>query len=373
MELLDKQLDCSLHGNFKQGFKIAEELEEQILKKKGQLYVDTSEAYIKFKQLEEQTLNYIRADYNRGWYKMMSGDLFGGFVLMNSGREAGTWGNKHIGTNKPLWNGEDLNGKHVLFVGEAGIGDQLLFIRFVKNISDKGGKVIVVCDDYGLSSIFSRIPEVSAVVNYEAALSVYHDYWVPSMAAPQILKTQYRELTGGTYLTANDEYIKKFKSLVKSSKLKVGIRWLSMPKEGVCHTLGDAYLPRRFPANLMFNATMQDHVQLYSLQRDEGCENLPRMSGIVDLAPVLQSWEDTAGAIYNLDLVITSCTSVAHLSAAMGKPTWIVIPLMAYYVWAMPGNKTLWYDQVRLFRQKTYGKWDEPFKKIKEELNAYST
>jgi hypothetical protein len=371
MELLDKQLQHSLHGNFEEGWDICQKLEKQMLESKAQLYTDIQESYVKYKQLEEKGINYIRANYNRGWYMMMRGDLLAGFTLMNEGRNADLWGNKHIGTDKPLWDGSNIDGKHILFVCEAGFGDQMLFIRFVKDIAKKGGKVIVACDDYGLSSIFSRIPEVSAVVDYKAALAVYHDCWIPSMAAPQILKTTYDDLSGNHYLTAKDECIESFKSLIQSDKLKVGIRWLSMPREGVCNTLGDAYLSRKFPADLMFNAVMQDHVQLYSLQRDEGSEQLPRMSGIVDLAPELKTWEDTAGAIENLDLVISSCTSVAHLAAAMGKPTWIIIPLMAYYTWALPGNKTPWYNSVKLFQQEVYEKWDAPFERIKENLNAY--
>lgn len=371
MDLLDKQLSCSLHGDFNQGFAISKELEKHMLETKSQLYVDTQEAFIKFKQLEETTINYARADYNRGWYEIMNGNLLEGFTLMNTGRKVDLWGNKHIGTDKPLWDGNDLNGKYVLFVCEAGYGDQMLFIRFVKDVAAKGGKVIVACDDYGLGSLFSRIPEISAVINYKAALAAYHDCWLPSMAAPQILRTEYNDLSGKSYLIAKDDYAQKFKSLIQSDKLKVGIRWLSMPKEGICNTLGDAYLSRKFPAQLMFDAVMQEHVQLYSLQTDEGKEQCPHTAGIVDLEPQLQSWEDTAGAIANLDLVISSCTSVAHLAAAMGKPTWVIVPLMAYYVWAVPGEKSAWYDSIKLFRQKTYGQWEHPFNEIRKELKSY--
>lgn len=373
MDKLDEQLNCSLHGDFKQGFELCSQIQEEITSTQVELRRNTQEAYIKFKQLEEQSINYIRADYNRGWYKMMDGKLLEGFTLMNRGRNAGLWGNKSIGTDKPIWNGtQSLKGKHVLFVCEAGLGDQILFVRFVEEISNKGAKVIVACEDYGLGSIFAGMYEVSAVINYKATLSVYHDYWIPSMAVPQVLGLEYEDLFGFQYLTAHHDYIKKFSKLIHSAKLKVGIRWLSMPKEGVCNTLGDAYLSRKFPAQLMFDAVLgQDNVQIYSLQRDEGADQCPRMSGVIDLAPELKSWEDTAGAIENLDLVITSCTSVAHLAAAMGKPTWIVVPLMAYYTWALPGNKTPWYDSVRLFRQEVYGSWLEPFDKIRNELKMY--
>jgi len=372
LELLDKQLKCSLYGDFERGKALCKELQDKMLLTKGNLYIDTQNAYIKFKQLEEQTINYTRADYNRGWYEMMNGNLLEGFKLMNMGRSANLWGNKHIGTDKPIWRGEYLYGQHVLFICEAGLGDQIMFIRFVNDIAAKKGKVIVACEDYGLGSIFSRMPGVSAVVQYRNALDVYHDYWVPSMGAPEILCTEYKDLSGKPYLTPHPDYVEKFKRLITSDKLKVGIRWLSMPAEGVCNTLGDAYLSRRFPADLMFEATLQDHVQLYSLQRDEGTELLPRMSGIVDLEPELKSWEDTAGAIANLDLVISSCTSVAHLAAAMGKPTWIVVPLMSYFSWSLSGRLTPWYDSVRLFRQTEHGSWDKPFEDIRRELSGFT-
>jgi hypothetical protein len=57
----------------------------------------------------------------------------------------------------------------------------------------------------------------------------------------------------------------------------------------------------------------------------------------------------------------------------MGKPTWTVVPLMAYYTWSLPGDKTPWYNSVKLFRQEEYQKWDAPFERIGKELNEYTT
>jgi len=52
----------------------------------------------------------------------------------------------------------------------------------------------------------------------------------------------------------------------------------------------------------------------------------------------------------------------------MGKETWVIIPTMPYYVWAVPGSKSTWYDSVKLIRQKDYGNWDKPFAKVKQGL-----
>jgi len=68
-------------------------------------------------------------------------------------------------------------------------------------------------------------------------------------------------------------------------------------------------------------------------------------------------------------LVITSCTSIAHLAGAMGVETWVIVPILPYYLWALPTNTTPHYDSVTLFRQEKYGCWEAPFMKIKSELN----
>jgi len=82
----------------------------------------------------------------------------------------------------------------------------------------------------------------------------------------------------------------------------------------------------------------------------------------------LDSWHDTQAAIASCDLVISSCTSVSHLAAAMGVPTWVVTPIMPYFLYALDGDRTPYYDGMRLFRQEIYGDWQAPFDKIKAEL-----
>ena len=76
----------------------------------------------------------------------------------------------------------------------------------------------------------------------------------------------------------------------------------------------------------------------------------------------LDTWEDTAKAVASCELVVTSCTSVAHLAGAMGVPTWIVVPYVSYYLWTYPGAVTPYYDSMTLYRQTKVDSWEEPFK-----------
>ena len=68
-------------------------------------------------------------------------------------------------------------------------------------------------------------------------------------------------------------------------------------------------------------------------------------------------------------MVITTCTSVAHASASMGKKTFIFIPISAYYTWSHSTKQSPWYgDNVTLLRQQKPRSWNEPLLELKEIL-----
>ena len=137
--------------------------------------------------------------------------------------------------------------------------------------------------------------------------------------------------------------------------MRVGIRWSGNPKfEHEQH--------RRFDPAPLF--ALQG-VELVSLQKDP---TAPVPNHVT--VPSLATWEETRDVISGLDLVITSCTSVAHLSGAMGVPTWTIVPILAYYLWALPGDDTPWYNSMRLYRQERAGDWDAPFDRIHQDLRS---
>jgi ADP-heptose:LPS heptosyltransferase len=70
------------------------------------------------------------------------------------------------------------------------------------------------------------------------------------------------------------------------------------------------------------------------------------------------------GAMSNMDLIITSCTSVAHVAGALGIPTWVIVPLLPYYTWADMKKESYWYESVSLYRQKVWKDWSDPFVEV---------
>ena len=75
---------------------------------------------------------------------------------------------------------------------------------------------------------------------------------------------------------------------------------------------------------------------------------------------------DSIEIIRSLDLVITSDTAIAHLSATLGKKTWIALPMVANWRWFTDKQKTKWYPNVTLYRQEKIGEWERVFEIIRE-------
>lgn len=300
--------------------------------------------------LRNQPQDDLRVLFNLGWHEMRHGNLKKGFEYLNYGRFINVFGLPAIPGQ--IWKDESLGGKTLLFRCEGGYGDQILNFRFAKRFQEMGARVLVSCASE-LKELFSRHGFIC--IDNEAIHFSYYDYWIPAMSASYILGLEYDDLDGSPYIIANNPS----KLFSKPNTLKVGIRWSGNPKfEDEQH--------RRFPPQLMIDLHDTPNTTFYSLQRDENCiDGLP----FADMREQLKTWEDTTNIIAGLDLVITSCTSIAHLAGSIGIPTWIVTPIMPYYTWSVPGEKSSWYDSVRLFRQEKYGEWDTPFKNIRNELN----
>jgi hypothetical protein len=299
--------------------------------------------------LREQSQDDTRVLFNLGWHEMRHGNMIKAFEHFNYGRFINVFGLPALPGK--IWKNEPLENKTLLFRCEGGYGDQILNFRFAKKFQEMGARVLVSCAPE-IKELFSR--QGFICVDNEIVMGAHYDYWVPAMSAAYVLGMELDDLDGSPFISAKEPR----KLFSKEGTLKVGIRWSGSPDfEDEQH--------RRFPPDLMINLHDIPNTTFYSLQRDENLvDGLP----FGDMREQMKTWEETANIIAGCDLIISSCTSVAHLAAAMGKPTWIVIPIMPYYTWVVPGNTSAWYDSVRLFRQEKYGEWDEPFLKIREEL-----
>jgi ADP-heptose:LPS heptosyltransferase len=90
---------------------------------------------------------------------------------------------------------------------------------------------------------------------------------------------------------------------------------------------------------------------------------------IVHVGTTLTDFSETAALISLMDMVISVDTAVAHLSAAIGRPTWILLPFTPDWRWMLNRKDSPWYAAARLFRQQRHGDWDEVVTRVLSELS----
>ena len=304
-----------------------------------------------------------RVRFGMAPFALADGELQPGLTLLEYGRQINCWGGHEWGQfNIPMWDGQrSLSGKRVLLHCEGGLGDEILNLRAISWIKEAGGKSVVLCSKDLMQLVATS--EADAVIAPGSANSVQCDYWIPSMSAPRLFNKTWDTLWPGQYIFNDATALSKtWQKIIPKApgKLNIGLRWQGNPKfENQQH--------RRFPPDDLFSATKFDNVVRWSLQKD--CETtLP--DDVADLEPFLSSWSHTVAAMSRMDLVITSCTSIAHAAGALNIPTWVVLPVMAYYYACKPGEKTDWYPSMTLYRQETYGDWIAPFKQVRQALET---
>jgi len=305
-------------------------------------------------KLNEERPTDHRAAYNRSWYLLRQEDIKNGYKEMDRGRYCGIIGSKKPDTPMPEWDGKSKG--TILLYCDHGLGDQIHQVRYAKDLVARGNKVVVACTGM-LAQLFSTVEGVSAVIQHGAEFGIYHDFWTYAMVAPYPLGYDLEDISGAPYIP--------MPKVIKGNKKRIGLRWQGSSKFEEDHN-------KKFPYELLFSAVKDASVEyeFISLQKDEGADDCPLWVKSVPL----DSWTDTQRAIASCDLVISSCTSVGHLAAAMGVETWTVLPIMGYYLYAadMKDENGFdvcpYYDSMKLFRQETFGVWTEPFDKIKERL-----
>ncbi len=115
-------------------------------------------------------------------------------------------------------------------------------------------------------------------------------------------------------------------------------------------------------------------VSFVSLQKDPRPDDLAPLRDrpeIVDLTSDLTDFAETAALIACLDLVITVDTSVAHLAAALGCPTWILLPFAPDWRWLLDRDDSPWYPTVKLFRQTETRDHADVIECVRAELEAH--
>ncbi len=263
------------------------------------------------------------------------------------------------------WKGETAKDKTLYVYADQGFGDVIQFSRLLKLARKRVGKIYFECQHelYDLMKSLDGYDELFISSADFRAKSEY-DFQLPLMSLPYALQLTKENIPAEVpYLQAPEDklhYWEKFFS--NYTGFNVGITWRGNPvfrKNNLRSAALENFLELKSP-----------YVNLFSLQMpvSESEKKIMAENGVTDISGLLFSFADTAAAVKNLDLIISTDTSLPHLAGALGKPVWIMLAKIPDWRWELSGTASDWYPTMKIFRQKELGFWDEPFGKAKEEL-----
>lgn len=325
-----------------------------------------------------------------GLAQLLRGDLKTGWQNYENRWAAGA--TRPASATGALWVGQTpLRGKSIWLANEQGLGDMILFSRYVRWVHGQGPSKIYLEAPPPLERLFSlsfgEIAEVRGIQNSVTKPFCDEVSTVPSLAfaAGTTLDSVPQDVP---YLRApkpREDTHWRLETLPRG--LKVGLAWAGSATHNNDHR-------RSIPWSQFQQCLVHGHVCYVCIKNEvpegvrvfgevDASKGGPRSAAantsaqssanaatfeVADFRDCLHDMAETAAVIQALDLVIAVDTSVAHLAGALGKPVWVLLPFSPDWRWMLGRDDSPWYPSMRLFRQAKAGEWEPVFAQVRSEL-----
>ena len=266
--------------------------------------------------------------------------------------------------SKPLWLGhESLTGKTILLHAEQGFGDTIQFCRYAALAAERGATVVLQVQE-SLASLISTLRHPCCVVPQGQSLPEF-DFHCPLMSLPLAFgTTSVDEIPANVpYLYVDAENRRMWEQrLGNKSRIRVGLCWSGEPGNPNDKN-------RSIPAHMLM-PLLELNCEFHSVQKGIKAEDAEflKASAIRPHDNQLHGFLDAASLVSEMDVIVCVDTAVAHLSGALGKPTWIMLPFAPDFRWLTEREESPWYPTARLFRQQKVGDWHSVIANVSEQL-----
>lgn len=309
---------------------------------------------------ELTNIDYI--DY--AMFLIREGDFKNGFEYYEARFKSETRPVKYPSIKKPVYNGkQDISKKTLLVQAEQGHGDVFLFSRFFNDLKNKTAKIIARVPKTTEKIIRQSFPFVEVVSTKEDLNEAKFDCHIPLMSIPKAVG-----LTKDTipytdkYLVSDENLVREFKNkYFNNSKFKIGIVF-----EGSKRGL----YTRNIKLDYLLPLALIDNVQVYSLQYKEPDETF-KDTKIINTAPFIKTFDETAAIIENMDLIVTVDNSVMNLAGGLGKKTFCLFNLIPEFRWFdLSGDDVKWYKTVKPYQCKKQSEWEPVIERVVADIKG---
>lgn len=338
--------------------------------------------------------NHAEAHFESAFIRLTMGDLVGGFKEYEWRWKTPQFISARLNTERPRWEGENLNGRTIMLAYEQGLGDAIMFVRYAAMIKDVWpASYVRVWVPPELVPLMWWAKGVDESVNSEKDNDEEFDYHIPMLSLPRIFGTSLQTIPADTpYITLGGQTKHPIASRRGESPacppssgqahehtktahgecagqpyhgftklLRLGLVWAGRKEHS-----GDRW--RSINIDLFKPLLEVPGIECHSLQFGERAREADKFLNINRVSEGFKDFTDTARALADIDLLISVDTSVIHLAGAMGVKTWALIPFSPDWRWMLSGETTPWYPTLRLFRQDKRDDWATVIERVRNEL-----
>jgi len=275
-------------------------------------------------------------------------------------------GSVHGAFSQPRWTGEEIRDKTILIYTEQGLGDIILFARYLPMVTRRARRVIVAVNP-SMCRLLKTIEGITIVSIQDVPLPDF-DVHCPLLSLPRAFATRLDSVPATVpYLGVDPAEQARWNERIDGNALRVGIVWAGNPATKRDHFRS----PGLTSVAPLFLVPGIDFIILQVGAGREDLDASPPPPHVLDLGGEVADLADTAAIMSGLDLMISSCTAPLHLAGALGVRTWAMIPFAPYFPWLLERGDTAWYPSVRLYRQEQPGQdWSGVVRRIAVDLAA---
>ncbi|MDD2876764.1 MAG: tetratricopeptide repeat protein [Acidiphilium sp.] len=293
------------------------------------------------------------AHWNRGVAALLGGDYATGFAAYEWRKRHPVYGPHFDRLPAPVWQGGPLTGQHLLVRAEQGLGDTIMFARFLPILARQAAKVTLACHAT-LFPLFGPLGIGLCELDDQAPGDV--DVAIDQMSLPFVLRLTPETIPSAAgYLAPTEAGTRDWSNVIAKppGTLLIGLVWAGNP--------GHSNDQRRsLPDGALNDLLELSGFSFRALQLGGRRGEYP----VADLAPLITDFGTTAEILNHIDALVTVDTSIAHLAGAMGKPCHILLSAACDWRWLLGRDTTPWYDSATLHRQKRLGDWTGPVESV---------
>ena len=315
---------------------------------------------------------YIKAIYSLGQIQIYKGEFSEGWVNFEKRWLSSDYFHKKLETSKPFLQKLESKSLRLLAWNEQGIGDQVMYGSMFNELSDLTSKLSIKIDKRLINVFKTMHPKINFVSSKSFINENEYDFHIPFGHMGKHLRSKKED-----FLQANFPYIcgnNKIKNFIinkykEKDTLLVGLSWSSANKLMSNHkslTL-ETLSPILKIKNIKFISlefTNSSHEadlirKKYGIQilKEKSIDNFNDIEGLCSI-------------IDACDFIISCSNTNAHLSGALNKKTYLLLPLGKGRLWNWSANDgySLWYPKTRILQQKNAGDWHNPVNTLKKEI-----